>query len=219
LTAVVCSANAGPISGQGTWETTLLGRDIDGHALAANNANAVFLYDTTLNITWLKDGTLSGPMTWFDAINWASALKIGAFSGWRLPTTQEQDPSCQPANSNPTVYSQGYGVGCSGSEMGSLFNMTLGNGTGAITNSGDFEGLQNYYYWSGTSLTADPYYAWTYSLAINGQGYTGTGTNAFYSLAVRDGDVMGTIPEPGSVSLVFLGLAMIVTRRKAESGS
>lgn len=35
----------------GTWETTLLGRDINGSAVAASSTSAVFLYDTTLDVT------------------------------------------------------------------------------------------------------------------------------------------------------------------------
>lgn len=40
------------ISGQGTWETTLQGRDLDGNL---NTFKAY--YDTVLNITWLADAT------------------------------------------------------------------------------------------------------------------------------------------------------------------
>ena len=48
------SAWAAPIIGQGTWETTLQARDLDGD-LTTTEA----FYDTTLNITWLADAALS----------------------------------------------------------------------------------------------------------------------------------------------------------------
>lgn len=53
LTFAITESSYGiPVSGQGTWETTLLGRDIDGHAVASTDANAVFAYDTVLGVTW-----------------------------------------------------------------------------------------------------------------------------------------------------------------------
>lgn len=188
-------AQGGPVSGQGTWQTTLLGRDIDGQSLSATDGNAVFLYDTSLNITWLKNANHSGSMTWINAQSWASVLQIGEFSNWRLARTLIPDASCSEGNAFPAVYSQGYGIGCTGSEMGHLFNTTLGNAPDAsINNTGSFQGIENYYYWSGTLRTQEPYYAWTYNTAINGQAYTGTGTNAFFAMAVRDGDVL-RVPE------------------------
>jgi len=54
------TANAVPVSGQGTWETTLQGRDLDG-----NNLTAEAYQDTALNITWLADADINGEMDWF----------------------------------------------------------------------------------------------------------------------------------------------------------
>ncbi len=34
-------------------QAALVGRDINGAAIAGSSASAVFLYDTDLNITWL----------------------------------------------------------------------------------------------------------------------------------------------------------------------
>jgi hypothetical protein len=214
--SVSCSANADPIPGQGTWETTLLGRDMDGHALPASDGGTVFLYDTSLNITWLRNGSQNGLMTWSAAMDWASGLQVGAFAEWRLPNTPIPDASCTLANSYPGVYSQGYGVGCSGSEMGHLFNVTLQNATGAISNSGNFQGLQNYYYWSKTPLANDPYYVWGYHLGINGQAYTGTGNNLIFSMAVRDGDVLAPVPEPASAIWIAVGLFSLAIWRRTK---
>jgi len=184
-------ASAAPVSGQGTWESTLLGRDINGQEAPASSAEAVFLYDTALNITWLKNANANGQMTWPDAQSWASSLQVGGFTGWRLPITAIPDASCGASNGYPAVYSQGYDIGCTGSEMGHLFNVSLGNVPDApISNTGNFGNVQNYYYWSGTPVASNSYYVWTYQTSINGQGYTGTGTNPFFSFAVRDGDVI-----------------------------
>ncbi len=193
------------VSGQGTWESTLLGRDAAGHAVAASSPNAAFLYDTTLDVTWLKNANANGQMTWQDAQAWVQSLQVGGFAGWRLPKTLDPDASCGTSNANPAVYSNGYGINCMGSEMGHLFNVSLGNAPDkAITNTGNFENVQGYYYWSGTPLASNLYYVWTYQTSINGQAYTGTGTNPFFALAVRDGDVLVPTPQPGSTTALNL---------------
>jgi hypothetical protein len=84
----------------------LVGRDINGNAVAGDSANSVFLYDTVLDITWLRNanagagssydnadeygGTTDGRMTWANAVAWASSLNgsaaVGGTTGWRLPT-------------------------------------------------------------------------------------------------------------------------------------
>lgn len=48
--ALYAEVHAIPVSGQGTWETTLQGRDLDGNA-----ATFEAYYDTVLDITWLAD--------------------------------------------------------------------------------------------------------------------------------------------------------------------
>lgn len=48
-------ASAEIAHGQSTWETTLLGRDINLNAVAATDASAVYLYDKTLDVNWLRD--------------------------------------------------------------------------------------------------------------------------------------------------------------------
>jgi len=84
----------------------LQGRDINGNAVGATDAAAVFEYDPNLNMTWLRDwnyaktsgyattnagGTgenaiySSGRMGWNAAKTWVNNLTVGGFSGWRLP--------------------------------------------------------------------------------------------------------------------------------------
>ena len=46
-------AQAVPVTGQGTWETTLQGRDLDGDPTTYEA-----YYDTVLDITWLADAKL-----------------------------------------------------------------------------------------------------------------------------------------------------------------
>jgi len=89
------SANSVGISGQGTWETTLQGRDLDG-----NLATFEAYYDTVLDITWLRDANyavtsgddVDGRMIWVEANAWVSNLSFYdpirnvTYDNWRLPT-------------------------------------------------------------------------------------------------------------------------------------
>lgn len=137
-------AQAVSVSGQGTWETTLQGRDLDGNA-----ATFEAYYDTTLDITWLAnanagagsafdDGfsTTDGGMTWANANAWAAALDVNGITGWRLPTTTPiNGTSFNTAFSNNATTDTGTadadgwvdGSGTPVSEMGHMFYVTLGN--------------------------------------------------------------------------------------------
>ncbi len=81
---LAAAAQAAGVPGQGTWETSLKGRDMGGAAVATDSSSAVFLYDTTLNVTWLRDADVNGTMVWNTANTWANTLTVGAYSGWRL---------------------------------------------------------------------------------------------------------------------------------------
>jgi len=75
-------ARAVSVSGQGVWESTLEGRDLDGNA-----ATFEAYYDTVLDITWLADANAAGTlMNWVDAKAWVSNLNVSGITGWRLPT-------------------------------------------------------------------------------------------------------------------------------------
>ena len=77
----ITTAQAAPVSGQGTWETTLEGR------LETAPGSGVFLayYDTVLDITWAADANINGRDIWSNQIAWAAGLTLGGVSGWRLP--------------------------------------------------------------------------------------------------------------------------------------
>lgn len=171
-------AHAAGVPGQGTWETTLLGRDIGGNAVAASDPSAVFLYDTTLDLTWLRDANVNGSMNWSAANTWANTLTVGAYGGWRLPTMIDTGlPGCVYSfaggtdcgynvltkSGDPATYQPGQTVY---SEMAHLFYVSLGNkaycppgdptcaggpqpGWG-LTNTGDFQNMQTALCWSGS---------------------------------------------------------------------
>ncbi|MEI7465014.1 MAG: DUF1566 domain-containing protein [Burkholderiales bacterium] len=102
-----------------TAQAALVGRDINGIAVAGNAANSVFLYDDVLNVTWLRNAnagagsvydtvgsggtTTDGRMPWSNAVAWASSLNgtaaVGGTTGWRLPTMIDTGTSgCNYAN-------------------------------------------------------------------------------------------------------------------------
>jgi hypothetical protein len=227
---------AGPISGQGTWETTLLGRDINGNAVAQNDASAVFFYDTDLDITWLRDmnagagsiydngfSTTDGRMTWDNAVAWAGNLTVGSFGGWRLPTiTDIGNDGCNFAYSGTDC---GYNVDTGDSELAHLFYETLGNlaycttdgscnqpGYG-LTNTAEFLNMQSYVYWSGTEYAPSPSGAWIFD---TDSGFQRFAVKVFdlYAVAVRPGDVVADVPEPGSLAILLTGLAALSVRRR-----
>lgn len=156
LLAGTCTlANAAAVSGQGTWETTLQGRDLDGDL--SNGFEAY--YDTALNITWLADGAYAvtsgynsvvnggvvpnsnfdstmfnsyakwtnGPMGWDAARIWAAGLDVHGTTGWRLPKMVDTGaPGCD----GTSIYDAqdcGANVNTSTSELAYLFFVTLGN--------------------------------------------------------------------------------------------
>jgi hypothetical protein len=195
-------AQAAGISGQGTWETTLLGRDLDGNV--ANGFEAY--YDTELNITWLTDANYArtssfdtdGRMSWATANSWAQSLIIAGISGWRLP------------QANP-VNGQAYGPGDTGSsitspnsELAHLYWSTLKNKiTGLADDTVNFGPFNNtntkgangiYYYWTSntyptaTNTNSDIKKYFFFDTSIGFQ-YFVEGTFEAAAWAVHPGDV------------------------------
>lgn len=167
------AAQAAGVPGQGTWETTLQARDLNG------DGQTDTFYDTSLNITWLRDANVNGLMIWADAISWADNFSFGGYTDWRLPTSDQ----CN-------------GFGCTGSEMGHLWYSELGNPAGGpMTNTGDFQSVQPNFYLSSTRrLDGGTYFGFHVGI----QGYVQP--NPFFALAVRNGDVVQAPPSPASPS-------------------
>lgn len=199
LAAIACSAStAGPISGMGTWETTLQPRDLTG-----DGAPDAF-YDSVLDITWLRDARPAEGKDWHAAKHWVDDLTVASFDDWRLPTALDVDGHLC------------YGYRCAGSEMGHLWLVTLGNldltvfnGNSPIANTGDFLNLAGYYW----TESGQPYWQ-TYFLTSTGLQDYAQDNLPFFVLAVRDGNVL-QVPEPSlALQLVTAAAALIATSRR-----
>jgi PEP-CTERM motif len=232
LLALGPAAQAAPISGQGTWETTLRARDLDGDGVTDA------FYDTELNVTWLRDANANGRMNWNAAKTWASNLVVGGYSGWRLPTIVDTGaPGCSFSHAGGTDC--GYNVQTKSgsvvySELAHLYYRTLGNksycapgdsycdvgqpGWG-LTNTGNFQNLLSYAYWSGTEYA--PYIGAWYFSTYNGFQDGGGQSTDYSAVAVRPGDVTAAIPEPGTYALMLSGLTAlaVVQRRRTKAAS
>lgn len=218
-------AALGLVCAVGAANAALVGRDINGIAVAGNAASSVFLYDTVLNVTWLRDANYAqtstpdsdGRMNWSDANTWAANLVVGTHDDWRLPTLTPVNGTAFNVEFTNNGTSD-WGLGATGagwgtaSEMGHLFYVTLGNkgpctpGAGGsagcveqpgwgLANTGDFQGLQSSNYWSGLRYAPITHNAWLFN-THEGIQASADRTNNFYALAVRSGDVLAPAAVP-----------------------
>ncbi|HEY2842947.1 MAG TPA: DUF1566 domain-containing protein [Bryobacteraceae bacterium] len=186
--------------------TAACGASAQGALLQRLNGAAV--YDTDLNVTWLVDADLaqsnsfnvvgiapSGIMSWSNAQNFIVAMNAAnylGFSTWRLPSTQQPDPSCSTQDAGNHVSSN---FGCTGSEMGHLFYNELGGmantALSAVHNAnyGSFRNLQDGGYWSDTTYSLDNSGAWLFQFQNGAQVTSGKQQTAFLVMAVISGDV------------------------------
>lgn len=228
--------HAMPVSGLGTWETTLFARDHLGRALSwaevqADPGAAAYFYDATLDVTWLANMNVQAVgVTWWQADAWARGLADFG-GGWRLPTIIDSGaPGCDAAYASPGYFGGtdcGYNVqtqvGSAYSEWAHLFTVTLGNlaafdtagnGRGApgvdfgLVNTAFFRDMASGSYWSGTELGDTAMGAYYFSTSLGYQGPAGRygKDQRLLATAVRAGDVALNVPEPQSLALALVAL-------------
>jgi len=231
LTAVAAAslATAGPVTGQGDWETTLQARDIDG------DGTADAYYDTTLNISWLADADMIGRVDFSSASSWATSLNVAGVTGWHLPTINID--SCGTDGYGDVFWSGGgicgYNVQAATSDMAHLHLVTLGNPSAShqvdptLQNTGPFANMQAYGYWFSQDYALNPWSgehvtseAWRYSFHAGRQDNLDKSA-LLYAWAVHDGDIgqiAPPVPEPETYALMLAGLAMMVplARRRRQ---
>ena len=197
------------------------------------------IYDDALNLTWLKDANYSktsgydadGLMTWAEADTWARTLNISGITGWRLPATVDfGNDGCnwsEPWLGHGST-DCGYSVSDDSSEMAHLFHITLQNNAwntypwasneaNGLLNTGIFDNIQPYFYWSETVYALPPDSRRFFSFGTGLQRQAPLYENmSIYAWAVRDGDV--AIPEPGSAVLMGLAIGVLAVSRTRQLG-
>jgi hypothetical protein len=234
-------ASAASISGNGTWESTLQGRDLDGDL-----STAEAYYDTVLDITWLADANYAyttgynanGSMNWPTANAWLEYLNpYGSdINFWRLPATVDVGNDGATYTDVHQGVDYGYNI-TTHSEMSHMYYETLGNTawydtsgaeTGCtlpdycLTNTGPFSNIQYDFYWSATEYAPHTLMAWDFDFR---NGYQDDHYKNFeqYVWAVHDGDVgvalpTSEVPIPAAAWLFSSGLlGLLAMARKRRS--
>jgi hypothetical protein len=203
------------------------------------------IYDTDQDLTWLQDANyaytsgyndVDGLMTWHEATAWADGLVFGGYDDWRLPALVIQDENFSDSGTD-----NGYNVNTSNSELAYMFHVNLGNesrrkpdGTlntescladwenpGCLQHTSadgvDILNLQFRPYWLGKEYDAPyDYLSWLFS-PNDGSQNPNHNDDYFHAWAVRSGDVVASVPEPGTLMLMLAGLAGIGATRWRQS--
>lgn len=187
------------VPGQGTWEITLLPRDINGDAVVDA------YYDTALDISWYAS-TSSAVLPWPDAMTWVSqTFRPFNLGGWRLPTMANRSPH------DCTSYGTecGINVDPATSEMAYMFYVELGN-LPDQDNTGPFSNFPMGLRWTDVpDLGGGGAWSFHYMEGRQGPEYAG---DSQYVWPVHPGDVGLLVPEPSSAALLLAGLALMVRR-------
>ena len=236
LVASAAAVQALPVADQGSWQSSLQARDLQGRAVALDSAAAVFFYDSTLNATWLRQASSETLQSWSQAQAWADGLQIGGYSDWRLPKTLDTGlPGCSRVthSGGDCGYNVPTQVGNAYSELAHLFHVTLGNaaaydtagqfrgweGQGTswgLANTAFFEGLQTTSYWSGSGISGAPNYAFAFHFGLGYQSIAEKGVLS-QALVLRDGDVLSAVPEPSMALMSGAGLLALAALRRRRA--
>lgn len=206
----VATVQAAPVSGMGTWETTLHARDLDG------DGSTDAFYDSVLDISWLARQN-PDYARYDDHAAYLAASSFFGIDGWRLPMAASLAYPCPEGIC-------GVNVQTSGNELAHLFYVTLGNlfdaDGAALVNSGDFADLNPFgqYWQDGPNALADMSFAGVFYMMWGLQTIRNM-ANGASALYVHDGDVgalVAEVPEPSTALLAAgaLGAWWWVRRRR-----
>lgn len=168
-------------------------------------AFGLIVYDENQGLCWLADANLAGnpvaqqllgvtginpdgTMDYATAVNWVNALNnydggkgVLGQHNWQLPQNPLNDPACSSFNNG------NFGVSCTGSALGNLYNIGLGvvypnSVIPGVTNSvGPFLNLQPGLYWT-SDANGNAQQTFSFNTGLNGENTVKY--NYFHSLAV-----------------------------------
>jgi len=198
------------------WLLAVLGLCLSGVAQAALiDKGHGLIYDNVLDVTWLQDANYAktsghdtdGRMNWSDANAWAADLSYdggiyGTIDDWRLVDVAPVDNTAFDYSfSYDGSTDIGYNITSTQSELAYMFYQNLGNTgyydstgtstgcTGAdlcLTNTGPFDNLESYVYWSAVGYAPGSNIAWAFN-PFNGFQDLFDKDFEFYAWAVRSG--------------------------------
>lgn len=219
-------AFAAPVQGQGSWETSLLARDVN----ADGTVDAY--YDVDLKITWLADAfadthlptpagrPLRSPT---EGHEWVTQVNLFGITGWRLPKASNPLEPMGPTRRCASAYPGycGYNADTNLSELAHMYYVTLGNKASislggvaqpvsGLTNTGPFQQLLPVDYWTNTQSNGPGTFVWAFNM---NDGYQFleewvTGQYGGGAWAVHDGDI-AAVPEPSVGGLAIAGAIAI----------
>ena len=159
-----------------------------------------------------------GDLQWVEAVEWVSHMNANAykgFSNWRMPSVTQPDPTCSDQTAD--VPPQGFGFGCTGSELGHLFAAPAPAGLenpsdtcnpNCFQNTAPFVNTRQDIYRSGTDLATDTSSAWEFNTRSGRQGAfdkAGGTPVTRYVWLVRPGPLAPVNPPSTTQSIPTMG--------------